>query len=205
MLEGENIFHKGNARVFRREIYIQEIGFLILMSFPFISWFSGLIFRPKKTLKELHDQPLPFVFLYYLIVMGIFALLWDIVGLPFWPGDMSYLDIHIRWVQVPIIVCLGWLFYGIIAHLGVIVSGGKGGISQTLKAVMFCATPLAFIGWIPLLGLAGFFWGALLVGDGVKEYHQISPAGANFASYHLPFMVLMVIFILITLWGLHLI
>jgi hypothetical protein len=167
------------------------------MTFSVKNWFFGIAFSPTKTLSQLQDQPFKAAILYYLLIMGIFTSFMLLLDLVLWPGaGMNFTKFTVRWYYLPFIVIFGWLFYGLSVHIGVLIVGGKGGFLQTMKAVMFCATPFAFIGWIPLIGFLSFFWGAGLVGKALKDYHRISPARANFAGFSMQLIILMVLFLL---------
>lgn len=51
---------------------------------------------------------------------------------------------------------------GLWVHLWVYLLGGRGGIRQTLKAIMYASTPQLLLGWIPFFGYVSTIWSIVL-------------------------------------------
>ena len=88
------------------------------------------------------------------------------------------------WLVVPIAVGLsiagGILFIfigGAWVHLWVYLLGGRKGHGyvQTVKALIYGATPGYLVGWVPLIGvLVGGIWAVVLTIIGLREMHGIT-------------------------------
>jgi hypothetical protein len=67
------------------------------------------------------------------------------------------------------IIFAAWL------HLWVYLFGGRRGILQTVKAVMYGSTPGLLLGWIPVLGFLFTLWSLALGILGLRELQDIGP------------------------------
>ena len=70
------------------------------------------------------------------------------------------------------IIFTAWL------HLWVYLFGGRRGILQTLKAVLYGSTPGLLLGWIPVLGFLFTLWSLALGILGIRELQDIGPVRA---------------------------
>ena len=76
---------------------------------------------------------------------------------------------------------IGTLIFGAWLHLFVYILGGRRGIWQTLKAVMYGHTPFLLFGWIPFLGFLFTFWSLVLGILGIRELQEMSSLKAILA------------------------
>jgi hypothetical protein len=74
--------------------------------------------------------------------------------------------------------------------------GGRRGIWQTLKAVMYGNTPYLLFGWIPLVGFLFTLWSLVLGIFGIQELQEISSLKAILAialAVMIPLMLLLIL------------
>jgi hypothetical protein len=133
---------------------------------------KGMLVQPQATLKSLQDTPLRSAFIHFLLVWGIFAALFCLGGL----GLNLFVPTADPWypVEFVVLVFAGWLFFGLVVHAVLRVVSGQKSPGKTCRIVLYAATPLAAIGWMPVIGGLSFIWGLLLMNQGLVEYHGIS-------------------------------
>jgi hypothetical protein len=73
------------------------------------------------------------------------------------------------------------LVFGAWLHLWVYIFGGRKGLWQTLKAVMYGNTPFLLLGWIPFIGFVFTLWSLALGILGIRELQEISSLKAILA------------------------
>jgi hypothetical protein len=81
-------------------------------------------------------------------------------------------------------------------HLCVYVVGGRKSFTNTLKAVMYGATPVLLLSWIPLIGIIFYLWGMVLAIFGIHELHEIEGDQAAFAVIVAAVIVVVIIVLL---------
>ena len=52
--------------------------------------------------------------------------------------------------------------FGLWLHLWVFLVGGRNGVGQTIKAVMYGATPSCLLCWIPIVGIIAGIWATFM-------------------------------------------
>lgn len=153
--------------------------------------FKGLILNPTDELKKLREEPLEEAFIYFLTTIPVLVVLLAIVSalnigyaipasIPvpsaFW---IVYL---IGYIIAMYIACIIGLFISsVMLHIFVYCLGGKKGIDQTIKAVIYSYTPTVILGWIPFVGIIGGIWSLVLEIIAIRELHEISTARATIA------------------------
>jgi len=75
----------------------------------------------------------------------------------------------------------GAFIFGAWLHLWVYIFGGRRGIWQTIKVVMYGNTPLLLFGWIPFIGFVFTLWSLVLNILGIYELQEISSLKATLA------------------------
>jgi len=73
---------------------------------------------------------------------------------------------------------VGAIIAGAVLHIFVYIVGGRKGIGQTVKALLYSATPALVLGWIPLINFITGIWGIILLIVGLRELHQFSTTRA---------------------------
>jgi hypothetical protein len=76
---------------------------------------------------------------------------------------------------------IGALIFGAWLHLWVYIFGGRQGIWQTIKTVMYGSTPSLLFGWIPFIGFVFTLWSLILAILGISELQEISSLKATVA------------------------
>ena len=70
---------------------------------------------------------------------------------------------------------------GLWLHIWVYLVGGKKGVEQTLKALMYGATPSYLFGWIPVVSVLAGIWALIVEIIGIRQLHELSTGKAVLA------------------------
>lgn len=171
------------------------------MPYSFTQKISGVIFRPRSTFRALEDEPLGTSLIYFLKISVLFSVLmtvvaystfnilvpkkWLIASQVFQPQYL-FAVLLISAVAVPLIV-------GIWLHVWVYLFGGRRGIGQTLKTVLYSYTLFFVISWVPVVGLFGGALSTLYPQSiGIRELHYLPPrraTGAVCVAAFLPVLI----------------
>ena len=89
------------------------------------------------------------------------------------------------------------LMISVIQNISIYIFGGRKGIKQTIKAVIYSYVPIALIGWIPFAGLIGYIWAVILLIFAVRELQEISTARAILAVTILLLVIVIMTIILV--------
>lgn len=174
---------------------------------------KGFLLKPVETFRNVRDEEISLTIGYFIVLLVFYGLLSGIISAL---GVMrnpipSMLNLGlgqagpiITFFTVFFTVIIVWLFllliWGLWMHLWVYVVGGRKGVWQTEKAVLYGVTPFLLIGWIPVIGpVLGGLWSIVLQILGIRELHELSTAKAILALI-IPFVIIFVIFILILAW-----
>ena len=90
----------------------------------------------------------------------------------------------------------GALVFGAWLHLWVYIFGGRRGIWQTIKAVMYGDTPFLLFGWIPFIGFIVMLWSIVLGILGIRELQEVSSLKAILAvalAVMIPLILLLIL------------
>jgi hypothetical protein len=90
----------------------------------------------------------------------------------------------------------GILVFGAWLHLWVYIFGGRRGIWQTIKAVMYGDTPFLLFGWIPFIGFVFTLWSLVLGIFGIQELQELSSLKATLAvalAVMIPLVLLLIL------------
>ena len=161
----------------------------------------GLLRKPATTFAALTEDTLSGAVKYALICLAIFGALTGIVLVLWGTGQLFESESDSVWLAgeplllIPIIIGLsivgGMLLIfigGAWTHLWVYLLGRRQGCSyrQTLKALIYGATPIYLVGWVPflaeraggLLGVLVSIWALVLTIIGLRELHGITTGRA---------------------------
>jgi hypothetical protein len=167
----------------------------------------GILFHPAETFRRLQDEPIGNAFVDYgtlLVIYAVISSLVSWVGISLIPslepfgrgfGFFTAASIPFLVIGTVVLFILGLLIGGAILHLFVYIVGGRKGVEQTLKAVMYGSTPVFVLGWIPILGFLAVLYAIVLEILAVSELHEISTGRAAVAVL-LPFLILLILAIL---------
>lgn len=153
----------------------------------------GFAFHPVKEFATVKEGTIKDAFKYYCILLaGLAAILAVFVALAVVAASsmIDFLDIS-KLAPLP----AAGVFVGIFAagllvalyipvwlHIWVYVMGGRKGLKQTEKAVMYGATPCLMLGWLPGANIViGPIWSLIVIINGVMELHKMSPGKAMIA------------------------
>lgn len=164
---------------------------------------KGFLLVPVETFRQAKDDEpgavLPYFGLLLLLHAGISALLSAVIygtGSRAGPVSMGMPDAAVVFFGILVGGFVAALVFGLWLHLWVYLFGGRRGIWQTLKAVMYGNTPFLLFGWIPLVGFLSTLWSLVLGIFGIQELQEISSLKAILAialAVMIPLMLLLVL------------
>ncbi len=168
----------------------------LIMSYDIIPKIKGLLLDPTETLNNLREEPIESACVFFIAIAVISTVLTAIISLlnPIM-ANAAYLLGYLVGTFVGLII--GLVIATIILHIFVYICGGRKGLGQTLKAVIYSYTPVAIIGWIPFIGIISIIWSFILEILAIREFHEISTTRAALAVI-IP-MVLMIIILVIVI------
>ncbi len=159
---------------------------------------KGFLFSPSDTFNNSKGDTIGDAFKYFVVILMIPAVLLAIIaavafsliagmlgmfGVPMMPLGAATGPLLAVGAFILILVggIIGVFIDGLWLHIWVYLVGGKEGIEQTIKAVMYGATPSLLLGWIPIVNFIALIW-ALIVGIiGVRQLHGLSTGKAVLA------------------------
>lgn len=168
----------------------------------FVEKVKGFILNPGETFQKAKADDLETVLPYFAIIVLINAILSAIVSL-FWEANPMYKSM-MGGVAVPILVFfivlvaefIFTLIFAAWLHLWVYIVGGRKGIGETMKAVIYGSTPSMLLGWIPILGVIFALWSIVLWALGVRDLHELS-TGKAIAAVVIAILIPLVIILLL--------
>jgi hypothetical protein len=178
----------------------------------FIKKVKGFLTKPSKTFDAVKDSSFNEALRYYIILLVIYsaiiAILIALISIERWglcpqfgflmKGHFAAgkgIDGALVIFIVNLIYGITWIFInGMIIHLGVKIMGGKRGVIQTLKAIIYGSTPFFLFGWIPNIGIIFIIWSLVAVILGIQELQELPTRKAIVA----PFIVYAIIVLIIT-------
>nr|QNO58309.1 hypothetical protein IGEJHNFM_00025 [Methanosarcinales archaeon ANME-1 ERB7] len=159
---------------------------------------KGFLFSPSETFDASKEDSLGDAFKYYIVILLILAVLVAIIGAvafqliwgrfaAFLPPDAPSLAGMGPLLAVAIFIAvlvggiIGAFIDGLWIHLWVYIVGGRNGVGQTIKAVLYGATPYCLLGWIPIVNFIAEIWMIIVAILGVRQLHEISTGKAVLA------------------------
>ncbi len=159
---------------------------------------------PSKGFNLYRDETPEEAAKYYLFIVVIYSLLSAIVtaiiytvvnplvsnyGLMTEPYGIT--EIFSNFFMTLILMLITVFIWGALLHVFAYAMGGRKEIMKTIRAALYASTPLALVGWIPLLGIIGWIWVCALDIIGLNQYQEISP-GRAIAAVIIPVVLLFV-------------
>jgi len=77
---------------------------------------------------------------------------------------------------------VGTFIVSLWTHIWVYLVGGRKGLNQTIKAIMYGATPSLLLSWLPVINSIGVIWSIVLQVIGIKKLHEITTGRAAVAA-----------------------
>ena len=160
---------------------------------------KGFLFSPSETFDASKEDTLGDAFKYYIILLLIFALFSAVIAVVVFslfagffgrmlPGFMPALlalagaGAAVAFIAVFIYMliagAIGVLIGGLWLHIWVYLMGGRKGLTQTFKALMYGATPSLLLGWIPFINFLASIWALIVEIIGIRQLHEISTGRA---------------------------
>jgi hypothetical protein len=158
---------------------------------------KGFLLKPAETFRATASESLNSAFQYYVILLIIYSILLAIVisvslgvtyytitvtGLlgshgativnAFTPFLVSYV-LFVPYLAF-MVMLFGIFLSGFWYHVFVILFGGRKGLTQTVKTVMYAWTPFFLIGWIPFISIIGIIWSWILIIIGIRENQEMT-------------------------------
>ncbi len=163
----------------------------------FLEKVKGLLLEPSKTFDSLKDETLEEALKYYAIIAAVysalFALMFAFAGSLF-GSMMGFRDFGMMmgvgagigaavvfFVMFMILAIAGAFIGGAVLHIFVYIVGGRNGIVQTIKAVIYGATPSLLLGWIPLVSIIASLWSLIVETIGIRQLHELTTGRAILA------------------------
>ncbi len=163
----------------------------------FFEKMKGLLLEPSKTFDALKEEPLLEAVKYYIgiaaVFSALFALILGFVG-SFFGSMMGFGNLGmmmgagagisaaiIFFVVFMIFVIAGAFIGGAILHIFVYIVGGRRGITQTIKAIMYGSTPGLLFGWIPVINFIAMIWSLVAEIIGIRQLHELTTGKAILA------------------------
>lgn len=173
---------------------------------------KGFLLEPSKTFDATKGENLNEAIKYYVVIAAIYSALFVVLlafvgtlfGSMMGGRNLGMLmgagagGAIIFFVLFMIFTIIAAFIGGAILHIFVYIVGGRKGISQTIKAVMYGSTPGLLLGWIPIIGFIAALWSLVLEILGIRQHHEITTGRAILAVF-LPGIILIIILIL--LWN----
>ena len=176
---------------------------------------KGFLFSPSKTFDNSKEDTLGDAFKYFVVILAIFAVIVAVliaVLFSLFAGMLGMLGVPMMPLGAAMgpLLAVGFFIFALVGgiigvfidglwlHLWVYLVGGRNGVGETIKAVMYGATPSYLLGWIPIVGSVAGIW-ALIVGIiGVRQLHELSTGKAVLAviiAIAIPLIVYIAIFV----------
>jgi len=161
----------------------------------FIEKVKGILLEPSKTYDSLKEEPLEEAVKYYAVIAAVYsallALLDTFLGnltgdamkgfgnMGIMMGASSGIwPIIILFLMYLIIAIVVAFIGGAILHIFVYIVGGRGGISQTIKAGMYGSTASLLFGWIPVISFIAMIWSLVAEIIGIRQLQELTTGKA---------------------------
>lgn len=168
---------------------------------------KGFFLKPVETFQLSRNDGARVVFTYFatlLLFNAILSILIDAVGfgsMQMFSGIMGGFTYPVRGFFISLaggfiltLILAAWILFMALAvgftltlifaawlHLWVYLFGGRKGIMQTFKAIMYGNTHLLLFGWIPFIGIIFALWSLVLGILGIRELQELSTGKAILA------------------------
>ncbi len=158
----------------------------------FVEKVKGILTEPSKTFDALKGETLGESIKFYAVIAAISAALNTLLfalafGTMFGQlGTMMGASAGVAGAIVFFVILfifgiIGAFISGAIFHIFVYLAGGRKGLTQTIKAVIYGSTPGLLIGWIPFIGMIGGLWSLVLEIIGIRQLHEMTTGRAVLA------------------------
>lgn len=164
---------------------------------------KGFLLKPVETFQQAKNDETGTVFTYFAALLLVNAVLSALVAAEGF-GGMEKITGLTFGLAFPVLVFFMVLVGGFIAtlvfaawiHLWVYLFGGRKGIMQTIKAILYGNTPRLLFGWIPFVGIVFAVWSLILGILGIRELQELSTGKAVlvvFIAVIIPLIILILV------------
>jgi hypothetical protein len=168
---------------------------------------NGFLLNPGKTFRQARDDDPRVLFMYFCALLLLNVILSALIEVIFRIGNMlvpagMLLGVAAPFIFMIIIMVCSLILALLLAawiHLWVYIFGGRRGIIQTFKAVLYGDTPFLLLGWIPFISIVFAVWSLVLGILGIRELQEISTRNAVLAV-GLAIITLLIAIVLIIAW-----
>jgi hypothetical protein len=145
----------------------------------------GFLLEPSNAFESSKYDTVEAALKYYVVVSATFSALFAVmiafisarisstIGVFIKVPGTGIADIFSNFILLLILMISGVFVWSAILHIFLYAMGERKEISRTIKAVMYGSTPIALLGWIPLLGIIGWIWAWVLHIVGIKFNQDI--------------------------------
>ncbi|MDD1701761.1 MAG: YIP1 family protein [Methanoregula sp.] len=149
---------------------------------------KGFLFSPGEAFQKAKADETGNVLTYFAILVVVNAILSAIIA-AIWTSMTPMYAHMLGGAAVPILVFfivlvaefVVTLVFGAWLHLWVYVLGGRKGIMQSIKSVIYGSTPRLLLGWIPFIGIIFLIWSVVLWALGIRDLQEMSTGKAILA------------------------
>ena len=163
---------------------------------------KGFLFSPSATFDASKEDTIGDAFKYFIVILAIYAVIVTIIvavalswilnflattlppgtlppraALMFGAGGGAVFAVT-SFIQVFIGGIIGVFIVGLWTHIWVYLVGGRKGIEQTIKALMYGYTPGYLFVWIPVVNV---IWALIVGAIGIRQLHELSTGKAVLA------------------------
>ncbi|MDW7726728.1 MAG: Yip1 family protein [Candidatus Methanoperedens sp.] len=183
----------------------------------FVEKVKGFLMEPSRTFDASKEDTLEDAIKYYAVIIAVYSALFALIvtfafgslGSMMGLGQLGMMagagagigGALIIFVMILVSGIVGVFISGAIIHIGVLIVGGKKGITQTIKAVIYGSTPGLLLGWIPLIGMLAAIWSFVLEILGIRQLQEVTTGRAIIAVI-IPVVILTIIIIIAVIAGL---
>ncbi|MFQ6063356.1 MAG: YIP1 family protein [Methanosarcinales archaeon] len=171
---------------------------------------KGFMFSPSESFNRVMPDTLKDAFKYYIVFLIIYAILQSITLSAFLTTKSLHTSIFgplmqligndheailaiMMFITIMVFGIIGIFITGIWLHFCVYMAGGRMGIEQTIKALMYGITPYFILGWIPVIGIIAGIWSIVVEIIGVQQLHDLS-TGKAVVAYILAIFILIIVY-----------
>jgi hypothetical protein len=167
----------------------------------FVEKVKGFVLNPGETFQKSKADDMETALPYFAILVLINAILSAIIAailpLPQYTGMAGGVALPILVFFIVLVAeFIFTLVFGAWLHLWVYLVGGRKGIWETMKAVIYGSTPSMLLGWIPILGIVFAIWSVVLWALGVRDLQELT-TGKAIAAVAIAILIPLVIILLL--------
>lgn len=167
---------------------------------------KGFIVSPVESFRAARpdgtDTVVPYLISLLLVHAAMMAII-SLVGI----SVMGMLSPMMPRFAMPVVIFFGVLIGGAIVtilfslwlHLWVYLLGGRKGLFETAKAVIYGMTPGMLLGWIPVIGFLFCLWSIVLQIIGIRELQEMS-SGKALVALIIAVMVPLIVLVLLAMY-----